>query len=94
MRYFQCSTKLGSWNVEDIIWYLGNESKRNPTFKWTVTFIETKEHPKRTKSSPYFGNCIMWADPTLRATWLAAILRARYPKGIVPPPQHVNLMLT
>ncbi|KAJ3663437.1 hypothetical protein Zmor_007698 [Zophobas morio] len=87
-----CDEKLFSYNVEDILWYLGNESKRNPQSRWTITFIETKIHPQRTKSCPYFGNVIIWGDPHTRAKWLGAMLRARFRESLKQPAMHVNLM--
>ncbi|XP_023014900.2 rhoGAP_ARAP and RA_ARAPs domain-containing protein RhoGAP15B [Leptinotarsa decemlineata] len=77
---------LHSWNIEDIIWYFGHESKRNPQFRWTITFIETKSHPTRNKSCPYFGYVIVWSDATQRANWLSAMLKSRYPNNLAPPP--------
>lgn len=88
----QCTQKITSWNVEEIVWYLGNESKRNPLLKWTITFFPKKEIPKRTKATPWFGNVIAWSDPESRARWLGSILKATYAKNLMPPAQHVNLM--
>lgn len=90
---FKCSQKLLSWNIEDIVWYLGNEPKRNPLSKWTITFFPKKEIPKRTKSTPWFGNILVWQDPALRALWLGTMLRAEHLMDLMPPPQHVNLMV-
>ncbi|KAK4876934.1 hypothetical protein RN001_009440 [Aquatica leii] len=87
-----CSTKLGSWNIEDILWYIGHEPKRNPQSTWTITFISKTQPPKRTKSTPWFGNIIAWSNPGLRASWLASMLKAEHPTDLMPPPQHVNLM--
>ncbi|KAG5896364.1 hypothetical protein JTB14_005842 [Gonioctena quinquepunctata] len=70
-------TILHSWNIEDIIWYFGHESKRNPQSRWTITFIETKSHPARSKSCPYFGYVVVWSDASLRANWLSAMLKSR-----------------
>lgn len=83
---------MGTWNIEDIVWYFGHETKRNPPTKWTITFIPKCDTPHRTKNTPYFGNVIVWNDPTIRAVWLAAMLKAEHPNDLKPPPQIVNLM--
>ncbi|RZB94391.1 RhoGAP and/or PH domain containing protein [Asbolus verrucosus] len=87
-----CDEKIFTYNIEDIIWYLGHESKKNPQSKWTITFIGSKTHPKRTKGSPYFGNVLVWSDPQTRASWLASMLKARYRDSLMQPAMHVNLM--
>ncbi|XP_018335487.1 arf-GAP with Rho-GAP domain, ANK repeat and PH domain-containing protein 1 [Agrilus planipennis] len=87
-----CAVKLSSWNIEDIVWYLGNEPKRNPQSKWTITFFPKNEPPVRAKSKPWFGNILVWTDPAFRAMWLSSMLRLEHPTDLTPPPQHVNLM--
>ncbi|KAF5288224.1 hypothetical protein FQA39_LY03992 [Lamprigera yunnana] len=87
-----CSVKLGSWNIEDILWYIGHEPKRNPQSNWTITFLSKTQPPKRNKSSPWFGNILAWSNAGLRASWLAAMLRAEHPSDLTPPPLHINLM--
>uniref|UniRef100_A0A0C9REQ4 Arap2_0 protein n=1 Tax=Fopius arisanus TaxID=64838 RepID=A0A0C9REQ4_9HYME len=34
-----CAVKLHEWKIEDIIWYLGHEPKRNPQMGWSITFF-------------------------------------------------------
>lgn len=92
LAYFKDKTGeilLHSWNVEDIIWYLGHESKRNPQSRWTITFIELNTHPKRTKNAPYFGNVLVWTDAASRANWLSAMLKSRYPNNLAPDRKSV-----
>ncbi|KAJ8957081.1 hypothetical protein NQ318_007294 [Aromia moschata] len=84
-------TVLHSWNIEDIIWYLGHESKRNPPSRWTITFIEVSKQPNRTKNAPYFGNVLVWTDASLRANWLSAMLKSRYPNNLAPPPNFLGI---
>ncbi|EFA00372.1 arf-GAP with Rho-GAP domain, ANK repeat and PH domain-containing protein 1 [Tribolium castaneum] len=88
-----CEEKLFTYNIEDIMWYLGHESKKNPQSRWTITFIETKMHPQRTKNCPYFGNVLVWGDPQTRAKWLGAMLKARYRESLIQPAMHINLMV-
>ncbi|CAH1105349.1 unnamed protein product [Psylliodes chrysocephalus] len=82
---------LHSWNIEDIIWYLGHESKRNPQSRWSITFINANSHPVRTKSSPYFGSVLVWSDAATRANWLSAMLKSRYPNNLAPPPNLIPI---
>ncbi|KAJ8969771.1 hypothetical protein NQ314_001608 [Rhamnusium bicolor] len=84
-------TILHSWNIEDVVWYLGHEHKRNPQSRWTITFIEINTHPKRTKNTPYFGNILAWNDASLRANWLSAMLKSRYPNNLAPPPNLLSI---
>jgi Arf-GAP/Rho-GAP domain/ANK repeat/PH domain-containing protein 1 len=88
----QCEEKLFTYSMEEILWYFGHESKRNPQSKWTITFIERKMHPQRTKNCPYFGNVLVWNDPQTRAKWLGSMLKARYRDSLMQPAMHVNLM--
>lgn len=74
-----------SWRIEDILWYVGHEAKRNPPWRYTITFFELNSKPNRSRNSPYFGNILAWNDPTARAKWLGAMLKARYPDNLMPP---------
>ncbi|KAL3284888.1 hypothetical protein HHI36_019024 [Cryptolaemus montrouzieri] len=85
-----CDIKISSWNMEDLCWYWGHESKRSPPSKWTITFFLKNEVPKRTRSQPFFGSIIIWPDSQSRANWLAIMLKTLYPDGITQP-LHVNL---
>lgn len=82
---------LGSWKVEDITFYIGNEPRRNVPFKYTVTFINKDEVPNRTKISPWFGNVLVWSSEIQRVIWVSGMWKATYPHNLTPPPQHVNL---
>ncbi|XP_056637370.1 arf-GAP with Rho-GAP domain, ANK repeat and PH domain-containing protein 2 [Diorhabda sublineata] len=82
---------LNCWNIEDIVWYLGHESKRSTQSRWTITFIDANSHPIRSKNSPYFGSVLVWNDAATRANWLSAMLKARYPNNLTPPPNLVSI---
>lgn len=82
---------LNSWNIEDIVWYLGHESKRSTQSRWTITFINADSQPIRSKNSPYFGSVLVWNDAATRANWLSAMLKARYPNNLTPPPNLVSI---
>lgn len=84
MRFFQLEAQQ-SWRIEDILWYVGHEAKRNPPWRYTITFFELNSKPNRSRNSPYFGNILAWNDPTARAKWLGAMLKARYPDNLMPP---------
>lgn len=96
LKYYKdrySTTEISSWNIEDIVWYLGHDPKRNPTSKYTVTYItKNGSPPKRSKTEPFFGNCLVWVTPAERALWLRMFLHAEHPTDLTPPPQHVNLM--
>ncbi|CAG9770406.1 unnamed protein product [Ceutorhynchus assimilis] len=82
---------LYSWRIEDITWYLGHESKRSPQSRWTATFLEKDANPCRTRTNPYFGNILVWNDAAIRANWISAMLKSRYPNNLTPPPKLVTI---
>ncbi|CAH0546516.1 unnamed protein product [Brassicogethes aeneus] len=82
---------LYSWKIEEITWYFGHETKRNPGSKWTVTFFENSFTPNRTKSHPFFGNILVWPDSETRIKWLHAMLKSQYPNNLKPPVTIVNI---
>ncbi|XP_046141866.1 uncharacterized protein LOC114871103 isoform X1 [Osmia bicornis bicornis] len=85
-----CSNKLYEWKIEDIIWYLGHEPKRNPQTGWSITFIAKNTKPTRCKESPFFGNTLAGSLKDEQYKWLAAMTFAEYQLNIRPP--SVNLM--
>ena len=36
--WLQCSVKIGEWKIEDIVWYLGYEPKRDPHMRYLLCF--------------------------------------------------------
>ncbi|XP_078041879.1 rhoGAP_ARAP and RA_ARAPs domain-containing protein RhoGAP15B isoform X2 [Augochlora pura] len=85
-----CSIKLHEWRIEDIIWYLGHEPKRNPQTGWSVTFITKNTKPMRCKETPFFGCTIAGTLKDDQYKWLAAMIFAEYQLNVRPP--AVNLM--
>ncbi|KAK7590403.1 hypothetical protein V9T40_002016 [Parthenolecanium corni] len=73
------SVKLKEWNIDDIIWYLGFESKRNPCCRWSVTFIDKNEKQNRTKETPFFGYTIAGTNKEEKLKWMAALCVGQYP---------------
>ncbi|XP_011172382.2 uncharacterized protein LOC105204845 [Solenopsis invicta] len=73
-----CSVKLHEWKIEDIIWYLGHEPKRNPQMGWSITFITKNKKPTRCKDSPFFGNILAGTSKDEEYRWLAAMLFGEY----------------
>lgn len=73
-----CAIKLSEWNIEEIIWYIGHEPKRNPQTRWAITFIDKKDPVKRTKECPYFGNTIAGSSKEEHLQWMAAMLVGQY----------------
>lgn len=86
------AVKLAEWPVEDIVWYEGYEPKRNPTSRWALTFISKKEKAKRSKESPFFGCTMAGTCKEDQNKWMAALLAAEYPQGLLPPPIQVDLL--
>ncbi|XP_032673778.1 arf-GAP with Rho-GAP domain, ANK repeat and PH domain-containing protein 1 [Odontomachus brunneus] len=84
------SVKLHEWKIEDIIWYLGHEPKRNPQMGWSITFIMKNKKPTRCKDSPYFGNTLAGTSKDDQYRWLAAMLFGEYQLNLRP--SAVNLM--
>ncbi|KAH1008777.1 uncharacterized protein LOC109539383 isoform X1 [Dendroctonus ponderosae] len=82
---------IHSWQVEKLICYLGHECKRSPQSRWTMTFLENDCPPNRTKGSPFFGNVLVWNDAAMRANWISAILKAKHPNNLTPPPKLVSI---
>ncbi|XP_077278890.1 rhoGAP_ARAP and RA_ARAPs domain-containing protein RhoGAP15B [Temnothorax americanus] len=85
-----CSVKLHEWKIEDIIWYLGHEPKRNPQMGWSITFITKNKKPTRCKDSPYFGNVLAGTSKDEQYRWLAAMLFGEYQLNLRA--SAVNLM--
>ncbi|XP_012521391.2 uncharacterized protein LOC105827804 [Monomorium pharaonis] len=85
-----CSVKLHEWKIEDIIWYLGHEPKRNPQMGWSITFITKNKKPTRCKDSPYFGNILAGTSKDEQYRWLAAMLFGEYQLNLRA--SAVNLM--
>ncbi|XP_076286546.1 rhoGAP_ARAP and RA_ARAPs domain-containing protein RhoGAP15B isoform X3 [Lasioglossum baleicum] len=85
-----CSTKLYEWRIEDIIWYLGHEPKRNPQTGWSITFITKNNKPMRCKETPFFGCTIAGTLKDEQYKWLAAMIFGEYQLNLRP--SAVNLM--
>ncbi|XP_076647244.1 rhoGAP_ARAP and RA_ARAPs domain-containing protein RhoGAP15B isoform X4 [Halictus rubicundus] len=85
-----CSTKMYEWRIEDIIWYLGHEPKRNPQTGWSITFITKNDKPMRCKETPFFGCTIAGTLKDEQYKWLAAMIFGEYQLNLRPP--AVNLM--
>ncbi|XP_035733559.1 uncharacterized protein LOC118446704 isoform X1 [Vespa mandarinia] len=85
-----CSTKLHEWKIEDIIWYIGHETKRNPQMGWTITFILRNKKPTRCKENPFFGNILAGTYKNEQYKWLAAMLFGEFQTNLRP--SAINLM--
>ncbi|GAB6027272.1 hypothetical protein CHUAL_001557 [Chamberlinius hualienensis] len=82
---------LESWNIEDIAWYIGAESKRPAP--WCITFIENKTVVKRgSKEAPYFGRAICFAGEDEFNKWVASMIIGQYPGGILPKVEYFDLL--
>ncbi|XP_008550939.1 arf-GAP with Rho-GAP domain, ANK repeat and PH domain-containing protein 1 [Microplitis demolitor] len=85
-----CAIKINEWKIEDMIWYLGHESKRNPQSGWSITFLLKNKKPTRCKDSPFFGNILAGASVVDQYRWLAAMLFGEHQLNLLP--SAINLM--
>uniref|UniRef100_A0A1B6IHX6 Arf-GAP with Rho-GAP domain, ANK repeat and PH domain-containing protein 2 n=1 Tax=Homalodisca liturata TaxID=320908 RepID=A0A1B6IHX6_9HEMI len=82
------SVKLGEWKIEDIVWYIGHEPKRNPHTRWSLTFINKNNRNKRSKDNPFFGYTIAGTTRDEQLRWMAAMLVGEFPHvDLLPKPQ-------
>lgn len=84
-----CSVKIGEWKIEDIIWYIGHEPKRNPHTGWSITFLEKDYKGPRCKEKPFFGNTICGATEEQKLKLMAAMLAGEYAQDILPIPNLI-----
>ncbi|KAG8225490.1 hypothetical protein J437_LFUL009483 [Ladona fulva] len=76
------SNKIADWKVEDILWYLGHEPKRNPQTRWSITFINRHKKVSRSKEAPFFGNTIAGTSSEEKLRWATALLLGEHPDGL------------
>ncbi|KAK6173548.1 hypothetical protein SNE40_016977 [Patella caerulea] len=80
----KASNCLWGFNAEDMIIYLGVDPRRSSIpSKYGFTFITRGEKPTK-KESGYFGRSVCFASQNDLYTWVAALLMAKYPEGLVP----------
>ncbi|XP_071446305.1 uncharacterized protein RhoGAP15B [Hetaerina americana] len=79
------SVKLAEWKVEDILWYLGHEPKRNPQSRWSITFIDKAKKTSRKKETPFFGNTIAGTSSSEMLHLVTAMLLSEHPEGLSFP---------
>jgi len=77
------TTETNAWPVEDIIWYIGCEKKRNAPHPLNLTFISKEAVPVRSKETPLFGRVLSFGSRELFTKWMAALLVAEYGTNIV-----------
>ncbi|RWS11192.1 arf-GAP with Rho-GAP domain: ANK repeat and PH domain-containing protein 1-like protein [Dinothrombium tinctorium] len=77
---------IGQWNIEDIVWYLGSEAKRNAPSKFCITFINRDKPIIRNKeSSGFIGRTICCNTEQEYYQWISGMIIAEYPNGVYPP---------
>ncbi|XP_014677531.1 PREDICTED: arf-GAP with Rho-GAP domain, ANK repeat and PH domain-containing protein 2-like [Priapulus caudatus] len=84
--------KLGTWNIEDIKWYIGAEKSRIPPTQWPITFLEldaTRKHDQW--ASKGFGKVISCLSSQERDKWVAAMLLGQYPRDLLPPEKLIDI---
>ncbi|XP_075990835.1 rhoGAP_ARAP and RA_ARAPs domain-containing protein RhoGAP15B [Anticarsia gemmatalis] len=83
----QGSHKIEEWNIKDILWYTGYETKRNPQSRWAITFIPRNKQ-KRSKDRPWFGCTLAGAVTDDHLKWMTALMFAEH-STILPTPRLV-----
>jgi len=85
---------IGQWNIEDIIWYLGSETKRAaPNPKFALTFIEKSSPIVRSKENNHLiGRVICCNNEQEYYKWIAGMIIAQYPSGLKPVKPMINLL--
>ncbi|XP_067129820.1 arf-GAP with Rho-GAP domain, ANK repeat and PH domain-containing protein 1 isoform X2 [Centruroides vittatus] len=89
----RASQPLGQWNVEDITWYIGIESKRSPPTRWGFTFIDRNQTVKRTKDNPYFGRAVCCNTEEEFHKWVATMLNGEHPNNLLPQRPVPDLLM-
>ncbi|XP_026760493.2 arf-GAP with Rho-GAP domain, ANK repeat and PH domain-containing protein 2 isoform X1 [Galleria mellonella] len=85
----QGAIKAEEWKIQDHLWYLGHEVKRNPQGLWAITFIPKNNKPKRSREKPWFGCTISSQVAKNDIKWLAAITFAEH-TNILPTPRLID----
>lgn len=86
------SVKLGEWKIEDIVWYIGYEPKRNPQTRWAITYINKNNKPKRSKENPFFGWTLAGTTKEEQLKWMAALLIGEFPHCEILPKPQLNFL--
>ncbi|XP_074649820.1 arf-GAP with Rho-GAP domain, ANK repeat and PH domain-containing protein 1-like isoform X2 [Tubulanus polymorphus] len=87
LSYFkspQATNVISSWNVEDLLVYVGTEHKRSPPTKYCFTFVEKLERVIKSRDSPFFGRTIACNNAEEFYKWLAGMISAQHPGGLYP----------
>lgn len=90
----KASKSIGQWNIEDIVWYIGSESKRNsPNPKLSFTFIERSSKIVRSKETNYMvGRTVVCNTPDEFYKWIAGMIISQYPSGLRPAKKLIDLL--
>jgi hypothetical protein len=76
----KAAVPTASWNIEDLVVYVGMQHLRNPPTKWGFTFFALTDN----LVSPYFGHSVCCSSEQELHRWLAAMLHAQHPEGLMP----------
>ena len=68
------TVEIGSWPIEEILWFFGSETKRKPPFNYNVTFIERGKAVERSKDQPHFGRTVSFESREFFIKWIATML--------------------
>ena len=77
---------LTSWQLNEIFWYYGTESKRKSPSRFNITFIKRNSEVTRSRAHPYFGESISFENRRVWIDFVAALLQTKISQDRGPPP--------
>ena len=82
---------LVNWSLEEVIWYLGAEKKRNAPSRFCITLIDKDQKIQRSQKVIVSSKCISFNTGEELAKWLAAIICNEHPgMGVYPLIHSIN----
>ncbi|OQV18085.1 putative Arf-GAP with Rho-GAP domain, ANK repeat and PH domain-containing protein 1 [Hypsibius exemplaris] len=68
---------IGSWRIEDIVWFRGCSPQRSPPSKWTFTFIEKQILDRMKENRAAFGYTVCCDEEADLFKWIGTIVQAQ-----------------
>jgi hypothetical protein len=92
-RDAKASKVVGAWNIEEIVWYLGAEKKRNSPTPYSFTFIDKNMPIERNKENHMLiGRTVCCHSEEEYFRWIAGMIIAEHPTGLQPPRPKIDLL--
>lgn len=90
----KATRSIGSWKIEDIIWYMGCEKKRSPPTVYSFTFIDKNQKVDRKReNSNFIGRAVCCYNEDEYYRWIAGMFISEHPSGLTPPRTQIDLLL-